>query len=887
MDHDNFETYFQDNGWSVAFSEVRPARAPGFFPFGDLGLCAASMNALKSFNKGIYGHQREGIRRYINGENLAITTPTASGKTLVFNVCALEELSANPQSRIAAIYPLKALAAEQTVRWKKLAQESGLGAKVCRIDGGVPTQERLKALRESRIVIMTPDIIHAWLLSSVAVPAVVDFLKGISLVILDEAHTYSGVFGSNSAFLFRRLSHVNRKLGGNFRYIASSATMQNAHSHLLRLTGENFGVIGPESDTSPQSSLCTLLVTPPNPKEILGSVSDLVVFATTKTEHQSITFADSRKQTEYLASIIERKINKDAETEELEGVDFSRLQELQVYPYRSGYEEDDRQRIQDRLATGTLKGVVSTSALEMGIDLPYLSLGILVGIPRSATSLFQRIGRVGRHKAGLVIIVNNGSVISESVFRNPIRLKQLPLVQSALYLHNQRIQYIHAMCLARQGGEDDSICESAHLKEDGTFTSPIEFPPDYLELCKAERVGEINVDLQSMKSQAGDDPNHTFPLRDLDVQFKVEYRQGPNVHALGSLSQAQVMREAYPGAVYYYQTRAYRVVSIKRQQRLISVRPEKRYFTSPVTLPILILPNLTGDNVFQAHRYQELTIVECALQVAEAVVGFKERRGNTEINVSYPLDASLGLFYDGAKYARYAFTSGVVFTHPALKREHVKSGLIAELIDEAFLMSLPFERQDINAGADKHRATREPVVEGERFVCIYDQTYGSLRLTSHLMKTDVIRDVFAKAIDIAKNDPNFLLNIETLAALQEMADCVLGEPALVGKTDGVMPSTEKYVPVILPGSIGIDTQKDNEEFEVEGVFYSPVFSAVAYRGQYTSVKRKAQLVTATHSASTIIVRADHICLLDGESQTGYFNLESGEIVKSAPLPGEF
>ncbi len=884
MSINQFTEFFQTDGWSVVFREERAARTPEFFPFDDLGLCDASLNALQAFSSGIYGHQHDGIRRYLSGENLAITTSTASGKTLIFNVCALEELAVNPKSRIAAIYPLKALAAEQTVRWKKLALASGLPFKVGRIDGGVQTQERLKILKESRVVVMTPDIIHAWLLSSIAMPAVLDFLKDLTLVVVDEAHTYTGVFGSNSAFLFRRLSHANKKLGGRFRYIAASATMRDAEVHLLRLTGEIFGVVAPDSDTSPQSSLCTLLVRPPNPKDILTAVSDLVAFAASKTDHQSITFADSRKQIEYLAAIVERKIVQgEPDTDE---VDFKRLRDLQVYPYRSGYEEDDRRRIQDRLTAGTLKGVISTSALEMGIDLPYLSLGILVGIPRSATSLYQRIGRVGRRKSGLVIIVNNGSVVSESVFRAPARLKQLPLAQSALYLHNQRIQYIHAMCLARRGGEDEFVCNRSGLADD-IFTSPIELPGDYAELCAAERVGEIRADLQSMKTQAGDDPHHTFPLRDLDTQFKVEFRQGPNIHSLGSLSQAQVMREAYPGAVYYYQTRPYRVVSIKKHQRLISVRPEKRYFTSPISLPTWILPNLAGDNVFNAHRYGELLVMECVLQVAEAVVGFKERRGNTEFNVSYPLDPSLALFYDAAKYARYSFTSGVVFTHPALNRDKVKGAAIAELIDEAFLMAVPFERQDINSGADKHRATREPVTAGDRFVCIYDQTYGSLRLTSHLMQTDVIRDVFARASDIALNDPNFQLDAETLEALREMTECVKEEPSDIGQRDARIPISEKYVTVILPGSIGLDTHKDNEEFEVQGVFYSPIFSAIAYRGQYSATKRKAQLVTERHSATTVLVRADHLCPLNGESKTGYFNVETGEVVASMPLPGEF
>jgi DEAD/DEAH box helicase domain-containing protein len=884
MNYEYIEAYLREKEWTVSFREDRPARVGEFFGIEDLGLRAASLNTLKGFEQGIYRHQREGILRYLSGHNLAVTTSTASGKTLIFNVCALEELSSNACARIAAVYPLKALAAEQTTRWQYLVKQSGISVKVGRIDGGVPVQDRQRILKESRILVMTPDIIHAWLFSSINSPVVLEFLRNLTLVILDEAHTYSGVFGSNSALLFRRLLHAIRKLGGNVRFIASSATMHDAQAHLLNLTGENFTVIGPEFDTSPRSLLRTTLATPPQTKDMLTVISDLVAFAAAKTQHQSITFVDSRKQTEYLASIIERRFNE--ESEDSDELDYERLKDLQIYPYRSGYEEEDRRRIQDRLSAGMLKGVVSTSALEMGIDLPYLSLGILVGIPRSATSFYQRIGRVGRRREGIVIVVNNGSVVSESIFREPQRIKDLPLAQSALYLHNHRIQYIHAMCLARQGGEDETVCSSVGIKDD-KFTSPVALPPDFTSLCEAERVGEISSELQSMKAQAGDDPQHTFPLRDLDIQFKVEYRHGPNLQRLGELSQSQLMREAYPGAVYYYQTRPYRVVRIRKQPRVVEVRPEKRYFTSPVSLPTLILPNLTGDNLFQSRRYGDLLVIECALQVGEAVVGFKERRGNNEFEVHYPLDPALGLFHDSPKFARYAFTSGVVFTHPALSREHLKCVSLAEIIDEAFLMTLPFERQDINSGADKHRATRDEVREGERFVCVYDQTYGSLRLTSHLMKTDVIRDVFVQARDIALNDPNFELNTETLSVLEEMAECVLLEPQEI-RGDQTSPMLDgQFVQVVLPGSIGIDVYKDNEEFEVEGIFNSLQIGGPAYRGKHASEKNKAEKETSRYSKTTISVPVSRISPLDGQSKIGYYNAETGELLEHLPMTGEF
>lgn len=881
---DPIYTYLVESGWEVRFEDCRPPESGELFKVDDLGLSRASMRTLEPFGGLVYRHQRESMRLYSAGSNVAVTTSTASGKTLIFNLGALEEISSRPTARVLAVYPLKALAAEQTKRWQRLSEVSGMEFKVGRIDGGVPTRERPRILRESRVVVVTPDVIHAWMLWSISSPEVLTFLRDLALVVIDEAHTYSGVFGSNSAFLFRRVLHATRKLGGRPKFIASSATMSDPQSHLQCLTGEQFEVVGPELDTSPCAELRTMLVTPPESTDLLTAISDLIAFAASKTEHQSITFVDSRKQTEYLASIIERRMSGGPDTSD--EIDFDGLRDLQIYPYRSGYEEEDRQRIQDRLAAGVMRGVVSTSALEMGIDLPFLSLGILVGIPRSATSLYQRIGRVGRRKPGLVVIVNNGSVMSETIFRSPERLKALPFSSSALYLHNQRIQYIHAMCLARVGGEDDLVCDRVGL-DSQKFSSSAQFAADFQALCESERVGEINAELQSMKAQSGDDPHHTFPLRDLDVQYKVEHRQGPHLHSLGALSYAQVMREAYPGAVYYYQSRPYRVVRVRKHQRTIEVRPEKRYFTSPTFLPTLILPNLVDENVFDCLRYGDLSVIECALQVGEAVIGYTERRGNTELAVTYPLDRATGVFHDAARFTRYAFTSGVVLTHPSLGRDGVKLSALAEVLEEAFLMSLPFERQDISAGADKHRATRGEVQEGSRFLCVYDQTYGSLRLTSHLMKTEILRSVLAQAKEIAFNDSNVGLSSEAIQALEEIVESVMREPdrPKLGPSRGI--EDGEFVEVIMPGSRGVNVYRDNEEFEVERVFYSPQFGCLAYRGKHASEKARAERESWRHSQTTITVRMDHIMPLSGESKVGFYSLETGELMDAKPLAGEF
>ncbi len=337
------EAFLAGNGWELRHKDVRAERKASYVAHEALTLGSAPRRALTPYTDGIYGHQYEAIKTYLDGENLAVTTATASGKTLIFNVCALEELQRNPNARIAAIYPLKALAGEQYDRWQKTVTDSALDVNVGRIDGGVNTRDRLKILAESRVIVFTPDIIHAWLLSSIATPAVLEFLRHLSLIVVDEAHTYSGVFGSNSAFLFRRLLHASRKLGAHPRFIASSATIADPCMHLANLTGETFKIVDSSIDTSARAELTTLLVAPPKEKDLLSAVSDLVVHASVNTNHQSITFVDSRKQTEYLATIVERSFNEEAENGE--EIDYSRLRELQVYPYRSGYEEEDRKRI--------------------------------------------------------------------------------------------------------------------------------------------------------------------------------------------------------------------------------------------------------------------------------------------------------------------------------------------------------------------------------------------------------------------------------------------------------------------------------------------------------------------------------------------------------------
>ncbi|HDQ00682.1 MAG TPA: DEAD/DEAH box helicase, partial [bacterium] len=306
--------YLESNDWEIIYQNRIPNKSGIFESYDDLNLSKYSLNYLNSIGKSIYLHQKEGIVKYKNGLNVCLSTPTASGKSLVFQVCSVELLNKFTESRILAIYPLKALGNEQEDRFKKMCDISRMDISVGRIDGGVSMSLRKDILAKNQIIIMTPDVVHAWLLNNLSSKVIQKFLSNLKLIIIDEAHIYSGVFGSNSAFLFRRLNHLIKKLNGKINYIAASATIEKPEKHLEMLTGLEFDVIDSKFDGSPQNEKNILMVNPPETTDLLTSITNFIKYLASETNDQFITFVDSRKQTEYIASISKRTGDTDEDS---------------------------------------------------------------------------------------------------------------------------------------------------------------------------------------------------------------------------------------------------------------------------------------------------------------------------------------------------------------------------------------------------------------------------------------------------------------------------------------------------------------------------------------------------------------------------------------------
>lgn len=867
-------SYFREHAWNVVDVLNTPGRKAEREAFSDLPLADLAAQFLsKKYPEGIYRHQKAALTAALRGEGVCLSTGTASGKSLVFQTAALDLLARDPRARVMAIYPMKALGNEQRERWDQTLQAAGFDRPAGRIDGNVSPAMRLGILDHSRVIVFTPDILHAWLLSNLNQKVVLEYLSNVALIVVDEVHAYSGVFGSNAAYLFRRLRHLISLLGAKPRFICASATIALPEQHLENLIGLPFKVIGGEVDTSPRFPLEVALVDPPDGGRTLDSVVHLLDHLANAQKARFITFVDSRKQVELISSILGRmqreaaakeaaESGEDSEEERLGGM----LAQLNVLPYRAGYEEHDRNLIQTKLGDGSLSGVVSTSALELGLDIPGLDTCILIGVPSSATSLQQRIGRIGRSVPGSVIVVNGGDVYDRAVFANPPSFFQRPLSESALYLQNRYIQYIHALCLARIGGEHSAVLQARGMPE-SQFGSLVRWPDQFLELCRAERAGESPRDLQGMKNEARDRPNYAFPLREVESQFKVERPQGPSTISLGSLSYGQLMREAYPGAIYYYATQPYRVTRVNLKNRHVQVRREKRYTTRPSRLPDRVFPRVNANGVYKIVQQQAVISLECQLLVRETINGVIEQRGGNESVYAYPLPRELGFYQDQPFFNRNYFTTGAVITHHALEAPGIYPPALASLVYEAFMLLIPFDRQDIGWSADSFQQDRPPLIEyGQPFLAIFDQIYGSLRLSSRLLDSGLLGKVLFIASLLAATPSGAAINAEGREALAAMCADALLEAGhslrFISLESETPPGCER---VIMPGSKGL-LLRTSEEFRVLRVLHMP--GGLSYEGVPSSMEGSG--------AATMPLLAD-VAEIPGESQVGLYDPLSGEL----------
>ena len=659
----------------------------------------------------LWRHQVKAMKAAAGGNNVIVSTGTASGKSLIFQSIAFRTLDLDGEASVLVFYPLKALANDQLKSWRETAEMAGLGRTlVDKIDGSIPRRDRAEKLQKARIVLMTPDVCHAWLMQELSNPDHQDFIARTALIIIDESHVLEGVFGSNFAYFFRRLYGARyrilqlRKRRVPLQVVAASATIRDPDRHLQNLTGMQYVTVDESDNGSPRSVQSIVHLQTIESDKGYGTVLRRLV--TESDAGSCIAFIDSRMGAERIAV--------QADHHE------------QIKPYRSGYESDDRVAIEDALREGAVRGVVSTSALELGIDIPSLSVGLNAGVPGSRKSFRQRLGRVGRTGPGVFGIV----APSFSFGRFGMTLLdyyQASVEPSYLYLQNRFMQFAHARCLAE---ELEMLGISGRKRVPARVPWPDGFS-DKLDFSYAGSPSARPREYDQIFNIGGDQPHLNYLLRSIAEETFTVGRGGPagSTTRIEQISLQQAVREAFPGAIYLSQARGWRVQEWRNTafERTIRVTPTSSFRLPKPYIRTYANLSLDRDSIVEGHLQSsdEGFLVECQLQITERVEGYKE--GDERYLYKDLRQEKRGM----TPKTRDFRTTGVVlrvneswFTEKGVKEA------VADALQDLVLREYSISPNDVGCVATNISEIRN----GRRqrltdTIVLFDSTHGSLRLT--------------------------------------------------------------------------------------------------------------------------------------------------------------
>jgi DEAD/DEAH box helicase domain-containing protein len=435
----------------LASGYVRPCLAadrtvpasPGAFAPLPASLSPALAGALKARGiEQLYDHQARAYEAARAGKHVVVATPTASGKSLCFHLPVLETLAREPDASALYLYPTKALARDQEAGLRKLIAEAGLSIPAVVYDGDTPGDARRAARERSPIVMTNPDMIHAGILPHHAHWA--RTFQKLRYVILDELHTYRGVFGSHVAHVIARLRRAARFHGSDPIFLCATATIGNPLEHAARLLGVDEDAVALVGESgAPTGSRRLFLYNPPVVNAELGIRASTWKSAVNlaadlaRARVPTIVFGQSRNGVEVMLKYLRDK---------LEG---SPIPPGAIMAYRGGYLPETRRRVEDGLRNGDILVVVATNALELGIDIGELDAVICAGYPGSIAGAWQRFGRAGRRgESSVAVLVASSAAVDQYIARTPETLFDAPVEAARIDPHNTEILIQHLKCAA-------------------------------------------------------------------------------------------------------------------------------------------------------------------------------------------------------------------------------------------------------------------------------------------------------------------------------------------------------------------------------------------------------------------------------------------------------
>ncbi len=582
-------------GEELAHVELVPAREARFAPLPEelhpRVRAALAAQGIES----VYGHQAEAWEAAARGEHFVVTTGTASGKTLAFNLPVLDALAREPKRRALYLYPTKALAQDQlralgSFRLPKL--------RAAIYDGDTPADRRWQVRKWANLILSNPDMLHVGVLPHHDRWG--DVLSNLAYVIVDEAHVYRGVFGSHVANVLRRLRRLARVYGADPQFLLASATIANPGELGTRLLGIELTVIG--DDAAPRAERTVALWNPPLTDEELGLrasalgeasklMADLV-----ERGLRTLCFAKSRRAAELIHRFTADRLGDDS----------------LLSPYRAGYTPAQRREIERRLLEGELLGVSATNALELGIDVGLLDCVISVGFPGTVASLRQQWGRAGRRGHGLAVLVASEDALDQYFMREPRALLGRRVEAAILDHENPRVLDGHVRAAAFEAPLDDRDRE---VLGDAALERAAALP----ELRRTD-AGYV---------WAGRDyPAAHVSLRSTGPEsFTVVDATSGAV--LGIVEQERAFSTVHEGAIYLHLGESYRVRALDLESRHAVVEPFRGdYYTQAKveTTTAIVEP-------YRNERRLGLDLSFGSVVVTDQVVGYQKKSIQTQESI--------------------------------------------------------------------------------------------------------------------------------------------------------------------------------------------------------------------------------------------------------------
>ncbi len=721
--------------------EILPARAP---QYGNIpaSLDPRLISYLQDNNIRLWTHQATALETSLHGEHVAIVTPTASGKSLCYQLAVINAILKDPSATTLLIFPRKALAQDQFKKISQLLEGIGLDPHIAGIyDGDTPAGEKRRIRDECNIVLTNPHGLNLYIHPTLWYR----FYSHLRFIILDESHMYRGVFGSNFAFVLRRLLRIIDRHKLHPQFIASSATISNPTDHLFNLTGQPFTVIEKDGSAGGEKHLLFWDLPvyelpekgPEAPENTRGGASIRksahveafhLFVKHLKAHYQTLMFTTSRKMTEVQA-------HRAIEYFQKKGT----LLAGRIKPYRAGYTASDRRSIEEDLRDGRLAGVVSTNALELGIDIGSLDAIIISGFPGTITSFWQQAGRSGRtDQPALATFVPFENPLDMHYLNHPEDILHKPTEAAIISTRNEYILLKHLAAAAQEA--------PLLAGEDKYFGSTWE--------TYAQRLVNLNV-LKKTGARyvyVGSE----FPQGKVQMEvigersYKVLVRQ-PNGYTklLTEESEDRVFSELHEGAIYLYMTEQFLVTEWDREKLEVYLQPvQVDYYTEAL--------RVTDIKVLGVEREQDHGTIHAyfgIVQVTHKYIGYRqvEIRSGERLDF-YPLDLPPSTFE----------TRAVWFT--------VRGDIEAYLLGEGY-----------DLGGIVHAIEHTAIAMTPKFASCDRQDIGGVSLDAdpiYRLPTIYIYDGYPGGIGLAEQDFAVLLDLlrVTLDRL-ETCLCASGCPA--------------------------------------------------------------------------------------------------------------